>query len=66
VPRWVAMYLSQVVGGQPLVIIDEAFNLKRTGSIPTTIGKLKVLMDNDQKLLKKVECLMGGKASNDT
>jgi len=52
-----------VVGAQPLVIIAEASNLKRTGSIPTTIGKLKVLMDNDQKLLKKVECLMGANAS---
>ena len=61
--RWVAIYLSQVVGAQPLVIIAEASNLKRTGSIPTTIGKLKVLMDNDQKLLKKVECLMGANAS---
>jgi len=60
VPRWVAMYLSQVVGVQPLVSIAEAFSLKRTGSIPTTIGKLKVLMDNDRKLLKKVEYLMAG------
>ena len=58
VPRWVAMYLSQVVGGQPLVSIAQAFGLKRTGSIPTTIGKLKVLMGNDRKLLKKVEYLM--------
>ena len=38
--------------------IAEAFSLKRTGSIPTTIGKLKVLMDNDRELLKKVEHLM--------
>lgn len=60
VPRWVAMYLRQVVGGQPLVSIAEAFGLKRTGSIPTTISKLKVLMENDRKLLKKVECLMAG------
>ena len=52
------MYLRQVVGGQPLVSIAETFGLKRTGSIPTTIGKLKVLMDNDRKLLKKVEYLM--------
>ena len=57
-PRWVAMYLCQVVGGQPLVSIAEAFSLKRTGSILTTIGKLKVLMENDRKLLKKVNSLM--------
>jgi REP element-mobilizing transposase RayT len=58
VPRWVAMYLCQVVGDQPLTSIAEEFSLKRTGSIPTTISKLKVLMDNDRKLLKKVNSLM--------
>ena len=58
VPRWVAMYLSQVVGGQQLTSIAEAFGLTRTGSIPTTIGKLKLLMEKDRKLGRKVESLM--------
>jgi len=58
VPRWVAMYLSQVLGGQQLTSIAEAFGLTRTGSIPTTIGKLKLLMEKDRKLGRKVESLM--------
>ena len=58
IPRWVAMYLSQVVGGQQLTSIAAAFSLPRTGSIPTTIGKLKLFMEQDRKLGKKVESLM--------
>ena len=58
IPRWVAMHLSQVVGGQQLTSIAAAFSLTRTGSIPTTIGKLKLLMEKDRKLCKKVESLM--------
>ena len=58
VPRWVAMHLSQVAGGQQLTSIAVAFNLTRTGSIPITIGKLKLLMENDRKLCKRVESLM--------
>jgi len=38
--------------------VATAFSLTRTGSIPTTIGKLKLLMENDRKLCKKVESLM--------
>ncbi len=42
--RWVAMYLCQEVCGCRLVEIASYFGLKRPGSIPTTIGKLKGLM----------------------
>ncbi len=54
IPRWVAMYLSQECGGYLLKDIADGFGLKRTGSIPTTIKKLRVLMDEDKKLARKV------------
>ncbi|PCJ15850.1 MAG: hypothetical protein COB04_12360, partial [Gammaproteobacteria bacterium] len=55
VPRWVAMHLCQELGGQRLTDIAAAFGLKRTGSIPTTIKKLRELMEGDQKLVRKVD-----------
>ena len=54
IPRWVAMYLSQEIGGKKLSAIAKTFGLKRTGSIPTTINKLRLLMDEDLSLLRKV------------
>lgn len=54
VPRWVAMYLCQEVCGCRLVEIASYFGLKRTGSIPTTIGKLKRLMSQDKALMSLV------------
>ncbi len=54
VPRWVAMYLCQEVCGCRLVEIASYFGLKRTGSIPTTIGKLKRLMSKDIELMSMV------------
>ena len=54
VPRWVAMYLCQEVCGCRLVEIASYFGLKRTGSIPTTIGKLKRLMSEDKELMSLV------------
>jgi len=54
IPRWVAMYLCQEVGDHRLVSIGEHFGLKRSGSIPTTIKKLKTLMNDDAALCKKV------------
>lgn len=54
VPRWVAMHLCQELGGQRLADIARAFGLKRTGSIPTTIKKLKELLESDQQLARKV------------
>ncbi|HFE39171.1 MAG TPA: hypothetical protein ENK06_12260 [Gammaproteobacteria bacterium] len=55
IPRWVTMALAQEVGGMKLVDIAAALNLKRTGSIPTTIKKLKELLAEDRKLQGKVE-----------
>jgi len=55
IPRWVSMYLSQNCGGHKLKEIASAFGLKRTGSIPTTIKKLRVLMEEDARLLRKIE-----------
>ncbi len=58
VPRWVAMYLCQEMGGCRLVTIARDFGLKRTGSIPTTLQKLKQLMESDRGLCRKVKELM--------
>lgn len=55
IPRWVAMMLCQEVGGCRLVDIANSFGLNRTGSIPTTIKKLKGLMAEDAGLGKKVK-----------
>ncbi len=55
IPRWVTMALAQEVGGMKLVDIAAALNLKRTGSIPTTIKKLKELLAEDRELQGKVE-----------
>jgi len=57
VPRWVAMYLCQEVCGCRLVEIASCFGLKRTGSIPTTISKLKHLMNEDKALMRRVNKL---------
>lgn len=57
IPRWVGFYLSQEVGGKSLAEIANYFNLKRTGSIPTTIKKLKLLLEEDLYLAKKVRLI---------
>ena len=54
-PRWVAMYLCRETGGHRLIDIAKRFGLKRTGSIPTTLGKLKEMLRVDQKLKDKVD-----------
>ncbi|HDH01093.1 MAG TPA: hypothetical protein ENG80_04725 [Nitrospirae bacterium] len=59
IPRWVSMTLAQECGGLKLVDIAAALGLKRTGSIPTTIKKLKDLLDQDRSLLRKVERIKG-------
>lgn len=53
IPRWVTMYMAQQYGGLKLKEIADEFGLKRTGSIPTTIKKLMVALDEDRKLLRK-------------
>jgi putative transposase len=63
VPRWVALFLAQACAGVTLKSIANEFGLKRTGSIPTTIKKLRVLMDSDRRLMAKV---MGIKRQYDT
>lgn len=50
IPRWVVMYLAQNVCALTLREIAEIMGLKRTGSIPTTISKLKVRLRDDRKL----------------
>jgi len=58
IPRWVAMYLSQEICSKKLNEIAKTFNLKRTGSIPTTVSKLKVLMEEDLSLKRKVNYII--------
>lgn len=55
IPRWVSMTLAQECAGWKLVDIAAALGLKRTGSIPTTIKKLKDLLEQDRSLSRKVE-----------
>ncbi len=56
VPRWVAMTLCQEeVGDCRLVDMAKYFGLKRTGSIPTTIKKCRILMDDDKSLARKIK-----------
>ena len=55
IPRWVAMYLAQEIARAKLKEIAEIFGLKSVGSIPTTIKKLKGLLDKDEVLLNIVE-----------
>ncbi len=42
-------------GGHQLIDIAKRFGLKRTGSVPTTLGKLKEMLRVDQKLKDKVD-----------
>ncbi|MES9905898.1 MAG: transposase [Sedimenticola sp.] len=57
IPRWVVMYLSQETGGLKLREIADYLELKRTGSIPTTIVKLKAKMEHDAGLVRRVKAI---------
>ncbi len=57
VPRWIVMHLAQDVCGLRLREIADYFGLKRTGSIPTTIAKLKTRMHSDRDLSKVVKSI---------
>lgn len=57
VPRWVAMYLCQELGGATLQEIAEEFGLQRYGTVSTTIGKLKSESQNDSKLQQQMRRL---------
>ena len=54
IPRWVVMYLAQEICDVKLSEIATYTGLKRTGSIPTTIAKLKSRMMLDAKLGRAV------------
>lgn len=54
IPRWVVMYLAQERCGLKLREIAGYFGLKRTGSIPMTISKLKLQMAGDARLANMV------------
>ena len=54
VPRWVAMYLCQEVGGVTLQNIANEFGLQRYGTVSTTIGKLKDEFLDDPPLESRV------------
>jgi chromosomal replication initiation ATPase DnaA len=54
IPRWVVMYLAQQMCGLRLHEIANYMGLTRTGSIPTTIAKLKSRMATDIGLAWKV------------
>lgn len=54
IPRWAAMHLSQELGGKKLSVIAKTFGLKRTGSIPVTLAKLQMLINDDVGLQRKL------------
>ncbi len=54
IPRWVTMYLAQEICGLKLCQIAEYLGLKRTGSIPTTISKLKLRIADDARLARVI------------
>ena len=54
-PRWLVMYLAQDICGLTLREIANFLQLKRTGSIPTTIFKLKQRIASEAKLARAVD-----------
>lgn len=54
IPRWVVMSLAQDICGLKLREIANYLGLKRTGSIPVTISKLKSRMATEGRLAKAV------------
>jgi len=55
VARWIAMYLSQELGGYRLAEIADAFGLSRYATVSTTIAKLKRARQHDSELDKQLE-----------
>ncbi len=49
-PRWAAMYICQEKGDHRLIDIAKKFGLKRSGSIPSIIEKLKKALQSDKQL----------------
>jgi putative transposase len=54
VPRWVAMYLCQEIGGITLQKIASRFGLQRYGTVSTTIGKLRGEFEENPPLASQV------------
>ncbi|MFK5986623.1 MAG: hypothetical protein QM479_14535 [Pseudomonadota bacterium] len=54
------MYLSQELGAATLNEIAPLFGLKTMGSIPTTIKKLKFILDEDEALLQRINQITAG------
>ncbi len=54
IPRWVAMYLCQEMGGYRLAEIAKFFGLARYATVSTTISRLKVRMKEDKRTKKLV------------
>ncbi|MCP4237823.1 MAG: hypothetical protein GY770_30355 [Aestuariibacter sp.] len=54
IPRWLVMYLAQEICGLKLREIADFLQLRRTGSIPVTISKLKQRITSDAKLARIV------------
>lgn len=57
IPRWLVMYLAQDIGGLKLREIANFLHLKRTGSIPTTIWKLKQRIGSDAGLARIIDII---------
>jgi hypothetical protein len=57
IPRWVALYLCQEERHR-LIDIVKKFELKRTGSIPTVIGKLKTQLNGIVEKLENIESIV--------
>ena len=55
IPRWLVMYLAQEICGLKLQEIADYLGLKRTGSIPTTISKLRERIVNQPGLGRDVD-----------
>lgn len=57
VPRWVAMHLCQELSAVTLQVIAKRFDLKRYGTVSTTVGKLKHEFQENPSSLKAVQSL---------
>ncbi|MCP4127152.1 MAG: hypothetical protein GY753_08835 [Gammaproteobacteria bacterium] len=55
IPRWMVMYLAQEICGLKLQEIADFLGLKRVGSIPTTVSKLKQRIANEPGLAGDVD-----------
>ncbi len=59
IPHWIVMHLSQELCGLTLRQIADRLGLRRTGSIPTTIGKLGHRLAADKQLRRCLDKIKG-------